>query len=165
MKYTKKSVTIEAFQYDGDLKDCNGIYYVPNWFVDAFEKGVAYYGSLHEEEPPVELFINTLEGVHHASVGDYIIKGVHGEFYPCKPDIFEETYTPDKTADEMFRELGYRKSEGNRYVKVESYPVRSIVIRDDGVSFAYSGSDRDAFMPSEICAVCKLLDEMGWSEK
>lgn len=36
--------------------------------------------------------INTLEGVHHASFGDYIIKGVKGEFYPCKPDIFKNTY-------------------------------------------------------------------------
>lgn len=39
-----------------------------------------------------ELDIHTLEGVMHASVGDYIITGVHGEQYPCKPDIFEETY-------------------------------------------------------------------------
>lgn len=38
------------------------------------------------------LVIKTLEGEHIASIGDYIIKGVHGEFYPCKPDIFEETY-------------------------------------------------------------------------
>lgn len=37
-------------------------------------------------------FIKTLEGVHHVSVGDYVIKGVRGELYPCKPDIFEETY-------------------------------------------------------------------------
>jgi len=39
-----------------------------------------------------ELDIRTLEGVMHANVGDYIITGVHGEIYPCKPDIFEETY-------------------------------------------------------------------------
>ena len=38
------------------------------------------------------MFINTLEGVHHVSVGDYIIRGVAGEIYPCKPDIFEQTY-------------------------------------------------------------------------
>lgn len=36
--------------------------------------------------------INTLKGVHHASFGDYIIKGVNGEFYPCNPDIFKKTY-------------------------------------------------------------------------
>lgn len=40
----------------------------------------------------VDLDIETLEGVMHASAGDYIITGVHGEQYPCKPDIFEETY-------------------------------------------------------------------------
>lgn len=39
-----------------------------------------------------ELTINTLEGVMHASAGDYIITGVNGEMYPCKPDIFEKTY-------------------------------------------------------------------------
>lgn len=38
--------------------------------------------------------IETLEGVMHASPGDWIIKGVKGEFYPCKPDIFEQTYEP-----------------------------------------------------------------------
>ena len=39
-----------------------------------------------------KLIIPTLEGDHEASVGDYIIKGVQGEFYPCKPDIFKQTY-------------------------------------------------------------------------
>lgn len=38
------------------------------------------------------LIIKTLEGEHMASIGDYIIKGINGEFYPCKPDIFEKTY-------------------------------------------------------------------------
>ena len=41
----------------------------------------------------------TLEGVHHASVGDYIIKGVKGEFYPCKSDIFANTYEEDDHAE------------------------------------------------------------------
>lgn len=41
-----------------------------------------------------ELYIPTLEGVMHASIGDYIITGVNGEQYPCKPDIFEKTYEP-----------------------------------------------------------------------
>lgn len=41
-----------------------------------------------------EMIIHTLEGDMRASVGDYIIKGVNGEQYPCKPDIFEKTYEP-----------------------------------------------------------------------
>lgn len=41
-----------------------------------------------------EIFIETLEGTMKASVGDYIITGVNGERYPCKPDVFEKTYEP-----------------------------------------------------------------------
>ena len=44
----------------------------------------------YEDNPYIK--IETLEGTMKASVGDYIIKGVNGEFYPCKPDIFEKTY-------------------------------------------------------------------------
>lgn len=91
-KYIKKPVEIEAFQYDGDLKGSDGNYYVPQWAIESFENGTMYYDSLNSREEPYELFIRTLEGNHHVSVGDYIIKGVKGELYPCKPDIFEETY-------------------------------------------------------------------------
>ena len=91
-KYRKKPVVIEAFQYDGDLKDCDGNWYVPNWAVEAYEKGVMHYASESCGAPPCELFIETLEGIHHVSIGDYVIQGVNGELYPCKPDIFEKTY-------------------------------------------------------------------------
>lgn len=91
-KYIKKPIEVEAFQYDGDLKGSDGNYYVPQWAVEAFENGTMYYDSLNGREEPCELFIRTLEGKHHVSVNDYIIKGVKGELYPCKPDIFEETY-------------------------------------------------------------------------
>lgn len=74
--YRKKPVVIEALQYTGDnLLD------VMRWIgTDAYVRD-----GLH---------IKTLEGDHTASPGDYIIKGVMGEFYPCKPDIFEATYEP-----------------------------------------------------------------------
>jgi hypothetical protein len=45
-------------------------------------------------EPVPHIIIRTLEGDHRADAGDWIIKGVKGEFYPCKPDIFEQTYEP-----------------------------------------------------------------------
>lgn len=90
MKYRKKPVVIEAFQYDGDLKGADGKYYVPDWAAKEFESGTLYYDSINQ--PPVELKIKTLEGDMTASVGDYIIRGVNGELYPCKPDIFEKTY-------------------------------------------------------------------------
>lgn len=92
MKYRKKPVVIEAFQYDGDLMGSNGKYYVPDWAIKAFKEGIMFYDSLNCREQPCELFINTLEGKHHVSVNDYVIKGVNGELYPCKPDIFEKTY-------------------------------------------------------------------------
>ena len=91
-KYRKKPVVIEAFQYDGDLKDRDGSWYVPVWAAEAYEKGVMYYSSESCGAPPCELFIKTLEGIHHVSIGDYVIQGVNGELYPCKPDIFEKTY-------------------------------------------------------------------------
>lgn len=90
MKYRKRPVEIEAFQYDGDLINSKGKYYIPYWAKNAFEAGVIYYDSLGNE--PSELFIKTLEGNHHVSVGDYIIQGIKSEIYPCKPDIFEKTY-------------------------------------------------------------------------
>lgn len=94
MKYRKKPrkkpAVIEAFQYDGDLKGADGKYYVPDWAVEAFEEGVMHFGVF--DRMPCELFIDTLEGTCHASVGDYIIRGVNGELYPCKPDIFGKTY-------------------------------------------------------------------------
>ena len=89
-EYRKKPVIIEAFQYDGDLIDRTGHYYVPEWAQHANFEGVLYFDEF--EGKSGELFVKTLEGIHHASVGDYIIKGIKGELYPCKPDIFEATY-------------------------------------------------------------------------
>lgn len=88
MKYIKKPVIIEAFKYDGDLISEDGYYYCPYWAKNAFENGTIFYDG----EPPIELYIKTLEGIHHVSIGDYIIQGVNGELYPCKPDIFWKTY-------------------------------------------------------------------------
>ena len=75
--YRKKPVTVEAVQWTGEnhAEMCE--------FIDS---------EVFEIIPRVGLVIHTLEGVHHASPGDYIIKGVNGEFYPCKPDIFAKTY-------------------------------------------------------------------------
>ena len=74
-KYRKKPVTIEAIQWNG--KNLSKI--------DKFMDRIV-------EIKVTKLVINTLEGDMEASIGDYIIKGVNGEFYPCKPDIFAKTY-------------------------------------------------------------------------
>ena len=76
-KYRKKPVVIEAIQYDG--------YHTGKIHDFCGDKVLEPVGKDYIE-------IVTLEGVMRASKGDYIIKGVNGEFYPCKPDIFEKTY-------------------------------------------------------------------------
>lgn len=85
MKATKKPVTIEAVKWNGEnateIKEFCGE-----------SAKLDLYHSLDDDNEHLDLHIHTLEGDHHASVGDYIIKGVNGEFYPCKPDIFEKTY-------------------------------------------------------------------------
>lgn len=63
-----------------------GEYYVPDWAAKAYEDGTIFF------KDQGEMYIKTLEGDHHASVGDYIIRGVNCELYPCKPDIFEKSY-------------------------------------------------------------------------
>lgn len=83
MKYRKKPVVIEAFQYFRDMGIHTAI--IPRWFVDATVSGIVF------TEGPND-FIKTLEGNHLISDGDFVIQGIKGELYPCKPDIFEATY-------------------------------------------------------------------------
>lgn len=79
MKYRKKPVVIEAFRLGHDE--------MPEWFDKAKHKR---YFNKATKLPAYEIL--TLEGNMMAIQGDYIIKGVRGELYPCKTDIFEETY-------------------------------------------------------------------------
>ena len=83
MKYRKKPVIIEAVQFKDDVDALCEL----SAFIDNQDLRVDYA----DPENPV-LKMETLEGVMKSSVGDYIIKGVNGEFYPCKPDIFHKTY-------------------------------------------------------------------------
>jgi hypothetical protein len=83
-KYRKKPVVIEAFLFTGAAHA--GEY--PRWAWSALKAGTMYYQG--GEEP--YLTIETLEGKMRANVGDFIIHGVKGEIYPCKPDIFAATY-------------------------------------------------------------------------
>lgn len=75
--YRKKPVIVEAVQWNGRN-----------------EMEIARFIGGNLEMDDDGLLIHTLEGTMKASVGDYVIKGVNGEFYPCKPGIFEKTYVP-----------------------------------------------------------------------
>lgn len=79
-RYRKKPIVIEAVQFTGrNCRECLRFIGSDGW--DNLE--------LHDTDHPT---IYTLEGVMTASPGDWIIKGVKGEFYPCKPDVFAATY-------------------------------------------------------------------------
>lgn len=80
-RFRKVPVEIEAMEYLS-ADDVDGIL---EWMGDDGQ-GAVYSGG--------ELTIITLEGEMHASLGDWIIRGIQGEFYPCKPDIFAATYEP-----------------------------------------------------------------------
>jgi hypothetical protein len=76
MKFRKKPLVIEAVQFIGNVAECLTFCPIAREPVDNKDN----------------LIIPTLEGEMCVSFGDWIIKGVNGEFYPCKPDIFEKTY-------------------------------------------------------------------------
>lgn len=100
MKYRKKPVIIDAIQWNG----CNML------DIENFAKGFVDFSEIRKSDSdnyiPAQfnLSINTLEGTMQANYGDYIIKGVKGEFYPCKPEIFEKTY--DKADDKSVMNFG-----------------------------------------------------------
>ena len=83
--FRKKPVVIEAFRWTGGEDQTED----PLWIIDAIKAGTVRFGGI---EDGICLFIDTLEGTHKANSGDYIIRGVKGELYPCKPDIFLMTY-------------------------------------------------------------------------
>lgn len=90
MKFRKKPIVIEAMQWNGNDGEIHKMRLfcseVSGPFEDVLRTGDA--------KPYMYLNIRTLEGQMRADPGDWIIRGVKGEFYPCKPDIFAATYEP-----------------------------------------------------------------------
>ena len=90
IKYVKKPIPIEAWKIEYTDWSINGF---PQFIQDELMKdNSSLYFIITIDNKEIKATIKTLEGVMTANHGDYIIKGVHGEFYPCKPDIFEESY-------------------------------------------------------------------------
>lgn len=100
-RYRKKPVEVRAWQwlFSPEQKPS------PVWIMDALSCWPAIGGVNFEPEHPAgpRMLIVTLEGVMVASLGDWIIQGVKGELYPCKPDIFALTYTPVELDAPQFR--------------------------------------------------------------
>ncbi len=85
-KYRKKPVVIEAFKWTGNQEQIED----PKWIVKAIVSGTVTF--VNPGTGDVIMMIQTLEGSMAANQGDYIIQGIQGELYPCKPGIFEKTY-------------------------------------------------------------------------
>lgn len=92
-KYRKKPVVIDAVQLTNHLRADASSW--PDWLVAARHKNREEVGAVYPRAQIAassSMMIHTLEGVMEAQLGDYIIRGIKGELYPCKPDIFEATY-------------------------------------------------------------------------
>ena len=91
MKYIKKAVVIDAIQVKANNFDriCDFMGCTPEQVLNPMSD-IDEFGD--SRDPYLGVIIDTLEGKMQANIGDMIIKGVKGEFYPCKPDIFKATY-------------------------------------------------------------------------
>lgn len=88
-RFRKKPVVIEAVRVVDALKSARDTWAdLPTWLHDAYERGGVTFAS-------DAIYVNTLEGQMCASLGDWLIRGVQGELYPCKPEIFAATYEPE----------------------------------------------------------------------
>lgn len=92
MKYRKKPVVIEAYQWHGERTGSRGVEFI-KWIKSLNGTRDVTFND------DKTLTIKTLEGDHLAQVNDFIISGVKGELYPCKPDIFEMTYEKYETQE------------------------------------------------------------------
>ena len=114
-KYIKKQVVVEAIQWDGTLEKALEISKIDglNSIIEYYSTKTVIIGestssSVNTTEEIKSFKIKTLEGDMNVSKGDYIIKGIKGEFYPCKEDIFKKTYvdfTEYVGADELLADL------------------------------------------------------------
>ncbi len=114
MKFKKKPVTIDAIQWNGKNT----------------EEVLKFLGesltiNINADD---DFKINTLEGTMTASVGDFIIKGVKGEFYPCKPDIFEQTYDAAQECEKIL--CVYVDKNTQKYDHYEVYPLSDTITKE-----------------------------------
>ena len=116
-KYRKKPVKVEAVQFDGTDESVE-------WLLPQLKSGEIGRACN-------KLYIKTLEGVMEAKVGDYVIKGVNGEFYPCKPDIFEKTYEKIEDDDLLNEKPIFFEDLKNGYTKAYTKSDIDMLIEDN----------------------------------
>lgn len=162
MKYRKKPVTIEAIQFtDSDER--------VQELIEFARENFTPHGDLEHYTYAV---IKTLEGDHRADIGDYIIKGVQGEFYPCKPDIFNMTYEAvEEEGEKCDTECIYNR--GNECPAASGCAGHEEAICDDHKEYCCNCRwyDIDAGVccnaSSDYCADFRSLDDSceEWEER
>ena len=140
-KFVKKPVVIEAIQYDGanitEIENFVGVKLPTVW--------------LSVED--TQLLIPTLEGDMKVSKGDYVIKGIKGEFYPCKPDIFKQSYN-------MIKENNGILSEGEKRVR-KSFNPSALKRVENFKSITASAIDEIAEVERRVKSASKDNPELG----
>ena len=151
MKYTKKPVTIDAIQVKANNFDriCDFMGCTPEQVLNPMSD-IDEHGD--SRDPYLGVIIDTLEGKMTANIGDMIIKGVNGEFYPCKPDIFAKTYDKaDTDYRDRMRAEHYELNE--RVNKLGSFFQTAI--------FGNLPDEKKELMRQQHEAMRKYLDVLG----
>lgn len=145
MKYVKKQFEVDAFQWNGsdDFKD------MPIWAVDAITINKIFFGVDDEVDNNPVMLINSHRGVLVANKGDYIIKGVEDDIYPCRESIFKESYIDPRGA----KTVDVLAIDNNRYVLSERHLDQD-----------YVDCDSIASCISVKCDTCPLLNDVQVSK-
>ena len=140
--YVKKPVVVEAYQFDGNIRS-----------IDNFPISEVGKFKVSSENGQYYLIIPTLEGDMKAVAGDWIIKGVNGEFYPCKPDIFKQSYN-------MIKENNGILSEGEKRVR-KSFNPSALKRVENFKSITASAIDEIAEVERRVKSASKDNPELG----
>ena len=140
--YVKKPVVVEAYQFDGNIRS-----------IDNFPISEVGKFKVSSENGQYYLIIPTLEGYMKAVAGDWIIKGVNGEFYPCKPDIFKQSYN-------MIKENNGILSEGEKRVR-KSFNPSALKRVENFKSITASAIDEIAEVERRVKSASKDNPELG----
>lgn len=156
-RFRKKPVEIEAFQMTKARRWDNSEW--PNWLNKAWQLD-PQEGSLWCEDGGEQLFLGTLEGVHIVSWDDWIIRGIKGELYPCKPEIFEATYDEKlgQAADNYETLLSSHTELIEDYQKMVAIvtPLKAMLESDD-LMFAFKDVVEDQGWHQEWIDMCDAL--------
>lgn len=174
-KFRKKPVVIEAMLHDINQDDPMAVYqWVEENTLGSFEPMACISGSKPYPESGISidprdgrLLIATLEGGVHASLGDYIIKGVNGEFYPCKPEIFIKTYdqvdAPVKCTAPQDPDHELTEDEGWKWWAKTDLPYGSSFVQLGGDCPIEEGDEFDFGSAVYLLKIGKKVARKGWN--